>query len=136
MKVLLDTHILVWAILDSEEMPDSVRKLLTNKDTEVYVSTTSVWEATIKNMRHPDEFEINGNALLEESKNAGFKIISITPKDALEVYSLKYPKSGVKQHKDPFDRLLLAQAKRRKMILLTKDELIANYDEDCFIYVQ
>lgn len=68
MKILLDTHIFIWAILDSEEMSDAIRELLTNKDTEVYVSAISIWEATIKNMRHPEEFEISGSALLEESK--------------------------------------------------------------------
>ncbi len=54
MKILLDTHIAIWSVLDSEELSDRARKIILDEDNEIYYSAASVWEITIKHMAHPE----------------------------------------------------------------------------------
>ncbi len=56
MKILLDTHIAIWAVLDSEELSDEARAMILDENNEIYYSAASVWEITIKHMAHPETF--------------------------------------------------------------------------------
>ena len=82
---------------------------------------------------YPDRFPYPADELYYEILKAGYGIIPISASDALEVRSLSYPTEGVKPHQDPFDRIMLAQAKNRHMYFLTADGLIPHYNETCVI---
>lgn len=60
MKILLDTHIAIWAVLDSEELSDVARELILEERNEIYYSAASIWEITIKHMAHPETFLYSG----------------------------------------------------------------------------
>ena len=84
MKILLDTHIAIWAVLDSEELPDEARTMILDEDNEIYYSAASVWEITIKHMAHPETFLYSGKHLAKGCEANGFACIGKVGGD--EVY--------------------------------------------------
>lgn len=132
MKILLDTHIAIWAVLDSEELPDEARAMILDEDNEIYYSAASVWEITIKHMTHPETFLYSGKHLAKGCEANGFVSLPIFNKHSAELETLARPKDAP-SHKDPFDRILLAQAKSEGMKFMTHDTLIPFYNES-FIF--
>lgn len=128
MKILLDTHIAIWAVLDSEELPDEARAMILDEDNEIYYSAASVWEITIKHMAHLETFLYSGKYLAEGCEANGFMSLPIFDKHSAELETLVRPKDA-SPHKDPFDRTLLAQAKSEGMKFMTHDGLIPYYNE-------
>jgi len=134
MKILLDTHIAIWAVLDSEELSDTARELILDEKNEIYYSAASVWELTIKHMAHPETFLYSGKELEKGCEDNGFIPLPIFNKHAAEIETLVRPENAP-PHKDPFDRLLLAQAKSESMKFMTHDTLIPYYNEPFVIRV-
>ncbi len=134
MKILLDTHIAIWAVLDSEELPDEVRAMILDEGNEIYYSAASVWEITIKHMAHPETFLYSGKHLAEGCEANGFMSLPIFNKHSAKLETLVRPKDAP-PHKDPFDRILLAQAKSEGMMFVTHDALIPYYNEPFVISV-
>lgn len=132
MKILLDTHIAIWAVLDSEELPDEARAMILDEDNEIYYSAASVWEITIKHMTHPETFLYSGKHLAKGGEANGFVSLPIFNKHSAELETLARPKDAP-PHKDPFERILLAQAKSEGMKFMTHDTLISFYNES-FIF--
>ena len=128
MKILLDTHIAIWAVLDSEELSDRARELLLDEENEIYYSAASIWEITIKHMAHPEVFLYSGKHLEKGCEENGFIPLPIFNKHTIAVETLVRAKNAP-QHKDPFDRILLAQAKTEGMKFMTHDSLIPYYNE-------
>ena len=128
MKILLDTHIAIWAVLDSEELSDEARAMILDEDNEIYYSAASVWEITIKDMAHLETFLYSGKYLAEGCEANGFMSLPIFDKHSAELETLVRPKDA-SPHKDPFDRTLLAQAKSEGMKFMTHDGLIPYYNE-------
>ena len=118
MKLLLDTHVLLWALTESPRV-DAIRKRLLAADNEVYFSVASVWEIAIKaslGKLKADAMEVRDAAL-----EGGFVELPILGPHALHVGGLAW------HHRDPFDRLLIAQAAAEPMRLLTADEQLLAY---------
>ncbi len=118
MKLLLDTHVLLWALTESPRV-DAIRKRLLAADNEVYFSVASVWEIAIKvslGKLKADAMEVRDAAL-----EGGFAELPILGPHALHVGGLPW------HHRDPFDRLLIAQAAAEPMRLLTADEQLLAY---------
>ncbi len=118
MKLLLDTHVLLWALTESPRV-DAIRKRLLAADNEVYFSVASVWEIAIKaslGKLKADAMEVRDAAL-----EGGFVELPILGPHALHVGGLPW------HHRDPFDRLLIAQAAAEPMRLLTADERLLAY---------
>lgn len=118
MKLLLDTHVLLWALTDSPRIK-AIRKRLLAADNEVYFSVASLWEIAIKvslGKLQADATEIRDAAL-----EGGFVELPILGQHALHVGGLPW------HHRDPFDRLLVAQAAAEPMRLLTADEQLVAY---------
>ena len=118
MKLLLDTHVLLWALTESPRV-DAIRKRLLAADNEVYFSVASVWEIAIKvslGKLKADAMEVRDAAL-----EGGFVELPILGPHALHVGGLPW------HHRDPFDRLLIAQAAAEPMRLLTADEQLLAY---------
>ncbi len=116
MRILLDTHILLWALADSPRLSARARELLADPDSDCWVSSASVWEIAIKVGlgKHQLEFPL---ARLEAAiVEAGFQCLDITVRHALALERVKT------SHADPFDRLLLAQCEVETFRLMTTDE--------------
>ncbi len=134
MKILLDTHIAIWAVLDSEELSNAARAMILDMDNEIYYSAASIWEITIKHMAHPETFLYNGKYLEKGCEANGFISLPIFNKHSAQLETLIRPQ-GAPPHKDPFDRILLAQAKAEGMKFMTHDSLIPYYNESFVISV-
>jgi PIN domain nuclease of toxin-antitoxin system len=121
MKLLLDTHILLWTSAESPRLSAAARKLILNETNELIFSVASIWETAIKHGKGYPDFDADPavvrNALLE----SGYIELHVAGPHATRVASLP------PIHKDPFDRLLIAQAMVEGITLLTADATIARY---------
>jgi PIN domain nuclease of toxin-antitoxin system len=123
MRLLLDTHLLLWAVGMSRRLPIATRQLLENPDYEIYYSAANLWEIAIKCSLGRPDFQVDPERLLAVLPEMDFIELPITAVHAAAVVHLPA------LHKDPFDRLLIAQSRMEPMILLTNDELVAQYGE-------
>jgi len=134
MNLLLDTHIAIWALNDDPALSEKARELILDADNTIYYSTVSVWEVMLKHNRHPGNIPFDEKDFSEGCREAGFVPLALADKHILAVRTLSRP-AGIKEHNDPFDRLLVAQAKVENLSFLTHDELIPGYEEKCVIPV-
>lgn len=134
MKVLLDTHIALWAIADSDKLDDSTIKILQDTNNEVYYSVVSVWEIAIKHQINPINMPITEEDFVELCEGAGLMHLDILPEHIFTIKTLSRDESEQK-HNDPFDRLLLSQAKFEDFIFITHDSLIPGYNETCIMKI-
>lgn len=134
MRILLDTHIALWAIADTDKLSKDVVEMLSDPENEVYYSIVSVWEIAIKHLINPDKMPISEEDFVQFCNSTGFERIGITPEN---IYALKTLSRSEKEpkHNDPFDRLLLAQAKTEGLAFVTHDSLISGYGEACVVHV-
>ena len=134
MKVLLDTHIAIWAIADAPALPTAARKAILDSGNEVYVSDISVWEIAFKSVARPGSIPFSSAEFAEACAESGYRFLPVS-RDAIIAYEeLDYEAVG-DAHKDPFDRLLLAQSKVSDMLFLTHDSVLRLYDEPHAIIV-
>lgn len=134
MRILADTHIVLWSLSDDPKLPRKAREVLCDADNELYCSVASIWETTIKHMIKPDKVMMSGSELAEKAMLAGFKILRIESSHVASLETIFRPKN-VPPHNDPFDRMLIAQAKSEGMVFVTHDSLIPQYDEQCIMPV-
>ena len=134
MNLLLDTHIAIWALNDDASLSEKARNLILDPDNTIYYSIVSVWEVLLKHSRRPEHIPFDEKAFAEGCREAGFVPLSLVEKHILAVHTLSRPDS-FKEHNDPFDRLLLAQAKVENLSFLTHDQLIPGYEEACIVPV-
>lgn len=120
MRLLLDTHVFLWCAKDDRKLSKSARSKIQHA-TEVYVSSASIWEAAIKIKLNKLEADID--ALVAAISDCGFSELSVTCQHAAEVTRL------ADFHRDPFDRILIAQATIEPLILLTADSLLLPYSK-------
>jgi len=123
MRILLDTHVLLWAVGMSHRLTAAARVLLEDPDNEIYYSAASIWEIAIKSALGRQDFQIDPVQLLEVMPTVGFVELPVRARHAVEVVRL------APLHKDPFDRMLIAQSRVEPLILLTNDEQLAAYGE-------
>jgi PIN domain nuclease of toxin-antitoxin system len=121
MKLLLDTHVLLWAAGSPEQLPPEARALLEDPDNELVFSAASLWEITIKRSLGRPDFQVDARVLRRGLLDNGYLELSITSEHAVFIDSLP------SIHKDPFDRILIAQATVEGITLLTADALVAQY---------
>lgn len=134
MKVLLDTHIILWALTDDEKLSEKARMIILSDENEIYYSTASIWEVSIKHALHPEHMPLSGTQLSDYCQKANYQMLSIQDDHVYALETLRRAKDAP-THKDPFDRILVAQAKAENMLFLTHDSLIPYYQEDCIISV-
>lgn len=123
MRILLDTHIALWAITGDKRLAASVRTRLRDPANQIYVSAASLWEIAIKHRKNPTVMPIGPDVAVQACGDSGFAWLDISPHHAAA--SARLPAL----HADPFDRLLLAQAQQEPMALLTRDAQLATYSE-------
>jgi PIN domain nuclease of toxin-antitoxin system len=120
-KLLLDTQILLWAAGQPDRLSAAVRKLLNNPRNELLFSAASLWEIAIKSSLGRKDFSVEPRLLRRGLLDNGYAELPVTSEHAVGIVALP------PVHKDPFDRLLLAQALGEGVTLVTGDELLARY---------
>lgn len=120
MQLLLDTHVYLWWLQDDPKLSPKARSLIVAAS-EVHISSASIWEASIK--AGIGKLDIDADELLSEIVNNGFKELPITAKHAAAERRLP------DAHRDPFDRILIAQAICEPLRFLTADILLRSYSE-------
>ena len=131
-NILLDTHIAIWALNDDNELSEKARYFILDPDNTIYYSVVSIWEVALKHSKKTDKIPFNEHDFSACCKDAGFNLLNISEKHVLAVNTLPEPK---KKQDDPFDRLLIAQAKTENFSFMTHDELIPSYEEKFIIEV-
>jgi len=121
MKLLLDTHLLLWAAGQPEKLSAAARKLLDDPHNELLFSAASLWEIAIKATLGREDFRVEPRLLRRGLLDNGYVELPITSLHAVSIDGLP------SLHKDPFDRLLLAQALSEGITLLTTDAQLARY---------
>ena len=134
MKYLLDSHILIWALTESEKLPGEAIRIINNPENEVFYSVASVWEIAIKRNKSPERIPISAEDLVDFCDESHIYPLPITTDHALMVNSLKRSENSPPHH-DPFDRIMIAQAKYEKMQFLTHDSLLMDYNESSVIFI-
>lgn len=131
---MLDTHIALWAIADTSKLSDEVIKLLEKESNEVFYSVASVWEVAIKHRIKPANMPMSEEEFVRLCENTGFTRLPIETGHIFFLKTLLRPNKAPK-HNDPFDRMLLAQAKYENLQLLTHDSQFSYYGEKCVMGV-
>ncbi len=119
MRLLLDTHVVLWALSAPSKLPTAFRREL--DACQVYVSAASIWEVAIK--AGLGKIAADPHEVLDAVEPSGFELLSVTGAHAARVATLP------PLHRDPFDRLLVAQALLEPLVLVTSDETLRAYGE-------
>ena len=127
MEILLDTNILIWALTDDPKLSYEAKKMITNDSNDVFYSTISLFEIAIKHSKFPEIFPFTSREVFEYALDANIDNIPLFNKHIFQLDTLRIKDKS--KHKDPFDRILLAQAKRGNKIFLTHDRMLDDYDE-------
>jgi len=122
-RLLLDTHIALWALVDSPRLPAKARLLILAPDNEVVVSAASVWEIAIKHGLAKKNMPVSGAEAKSWFTRAGYTLLPVTADHAALVEELP------PHHADPFDRILVAQALDEPLRLVTHDPKVARYSD-------
>jgi PIN domain nuclease of toxin-antitoxin system len=120
---LLDTHVLIWALADPERLDPATRNVVRDPTQEVLFSAASIWEIAIKAGRGRVDFALDADEIALEARRVGFDELPVRARAAARVASL------APYHRDPFDRLLIAQAIDSTARLLTADRQLPGYSD-------
>ena len=118
---LVDTHLLVWAAYDDARLSARAAKIIRSRDAKVFFSLASLWEVAIKASLGRPDFVADADQLHGALLDEGFTELAIAPKHIARVATLAWV------HRDPFDRMLVAQAKEEGLTLLTADAALKGY---------
>jgi PIN domain nuclease of toxin-antitoxin system len=121
MKFLLDTHLLLWTAGDPKRLSTKARKMINEPTSELFFSAASLWEIAIKNGLGRDDFKVDARLLRRGLLDNSYSELPIGSEHAVAIDSLP------PIHKDPFDRMLVAQAMVEGITLLTSDAVVAQY---------
>ena len=139
MRYLADTHILLWiaaADIDDMRLSSKAKEILTAEDTELYYSFINIWEVALKRVRHPEKIRYTAEQFEQICQRSGISLLETKTIHAIMMETLHYDREAAKEdHNDPFDRILLAQAKAEGFRFLTHDHLIPFYREPCTVKV-
>ncbi|MDO4798655.1 MAG: type II toxin-antitoxin system VapC family toxin [Coriobacteriales bacterium] len=134
MRLLLDTHIALWALEDSPRLPARARELILDASNQVFVGVASIWEVQIKHAAHPNRMVVDGPRFCALCQQAGYELVPIEAGHVLRLARITRAE-GSRPHNDPFDRILLCLAIEENMRFVTHDSLIPDYEETCVLLV-
>ncbi|MGQ0801171.1 MAG: type II toxin-antitoxin system VapC family toxin [Pseudomarimonas sp.] len=123
MNLLLDTQVLLWALLDPARLSEQAKQQIEDASHSVYFSVASIWEIAIKSSTGRSDMPPPPKAIVVGARQAGFLQLDITSQHAVAVLELP------PIHRDPFGRMLVAQARSEPMTLLTRDTTLAKYGD-------
>ena len=119
MRILLDTHLLLWSVASSRKLSKPARAMILDPQNEAYYSAASIWEVSIKSGLGRKDFKVDPQVLAGALAESGFIELPVSAIHAAAVAGLPA------LHRDPFDRMLVAQAYAEPMTLLTNDAILA-----------
>jgi PIN domain nuclease of toxin-antitoxin system len=120
-KLLLDSHLLLWSATDPDKISKAARQLIDDAENEPFFSVASLWEIAIKSGLGREDFDVDVRLLRRELVDNGYGELPVTSTHAVAVADLP------PHHRDPFDRMLVAQANSEGFTLLTSDPAVAAY---------
>ncbi|MCB8823165.1 type II toxin-antitoxin system VapC family toxin [Microvirga rosea] len=121
MKLLLDTHLLLWTAGEPDKLSDEALRLIEAPDNELFFSAASLWEIAIKSSLGRSDFAVDARVLRRGLLDNGYSELPVVSEHAAAIIGLPAI------HKDPFDRMLIAQAMIEGITLLTADAIVAQY---------
>ncbi|MBI3529688.1 MAG: type II toxin-antitoxin system VapC family toxin [Betaproteobacteria bacterium] len=119
MRLLIDTHLLLWWLAGGVRLPRRARGFLADTSNQVFFSAASIWEVSIKAAL--GKIEADSNEMLVALRSGGFEELPVTGRHASAVMRLP------DHHRDPFDRMLVAQSLVESLVLLTDDRVLSKY---------
>ena len=123
MRVLLDTQIALWALTDSPRLSQEARSLILEPANDIYFSSASIWEIAIKHRLARHDMPVSGDEAAKLCRTAGYIELPVTSIHTATTEALPL------HHTDPFDRILVAQAKSEPMRLVTHDRILPKYGD-------
>jgi PIN domain nuclease of toxin-antitoxin system len=123
MRILVDTHVLIWALSEPTRLGEQTRRDLSDSRNVILFSAASIWEIAIKAALRRSDFMVDADEMIDEAISLGFQELSISSRVAARVKDMPMV------HQDPFDRILLAQAMAEPAILLTADSKLQPYSD-------
>ena len=127
MNLLVDTQYLIWMLIEPERVRPEIRALFEHESTKLYFSVASLWEIAIKRALNKPDFTIDVEPFRIALFKAGFVEMPILSEHILQLAKMPPVEVDGKRHKDPFDRLLVAQAEAQGITFLTSDALLGTY---------
>ena len=131
MKILLDTHVILWALTDDPRLSEEARGFISSPENIICFSVVSLWEIAMKNMKSPQKCPWHEDEIMKYCIAAGMEAIPVYPRHTLALRTLRIAEGEYLTNQDPFDRMLIAQAKTDQLLLLSHDSNLAHYQEDC-----
>ena len=128
--ILLDTHVILWAILSDSRLNDKMLKIILDPANSIYYSVASMWEVQIKYALK--KLPVSGVDFMHYCEQAGYHKIPVDDLHIIELGNLVRDESAP-PHNDPFDRILLSQAKAEGFTFLTHDPYFRGYNEPCVV---
>jgi PIN domain nuclease of toxin-antitoxin system len=120
---LLDTHTFLWIISDSRQLSSSVKEILQEKDTDIYLSKISYWEICLKASKGKIQLNDRWQDTFEKERTVNrFQWLELEPLHCEKLIKMEW------HHKDPFDRILVAQALTENLSILSRDEKLRSYE--------
>ena len=123
MKYLIDTHLALWLLSDDKQLSQKARQMILSPNNRIYASAASLWEVAIKHKKYPNDMPLDSNTMAKLLRKSNVLLLPIKLEHIVATESLP------DIHKDPFDRLLIAQALSEPMRFLTHDEKLLPYSE-------
>ena len=135
MKILLDTHMIIWAITDDKRLSRQAKDLIGSDNNMIFYSVASLWEIALKNQKSPEKCPYNEQVIAEYCDQAGYICMDIQPGHIFGIRELNTKPGKCLSNHDPFDRILISQAKTEKSILVSHDTAFKKYDEKCILII-
>ena len=126
MRILFDTHALIWFLTDNPRLPQKIRAIMTDSETELLFSSVSILEIAVKHSLKPELMPCSPEEVRSDAEVSGIRELPFMSKHAEKISGLPW------LHKDPFDRMLVSQAICEGISLLSHDEQVVRYG-DCVI---
>jgi PIN domain nuclease of toxin-antitoxin system len=124
MKLLVDTHALIWFVENDINLPAKIKEQIENNENEILISIASLWEMAIKTSVGKLEISTDIQSVIQKIEENGFILFPILPEHIVCVSTLSL------HHKDPFDRMIIAQSFTEKIPVVSKDDLFDGYEID------
>jgi PIN domain nuclease of toxin-antitoxin system len=123
LNLLLDTHVALWAIADSPKLSRDARDLIESASASIWISAASIWEIAIKHGLDRRDMPVSSREAMGYFRESGYRFLPVEAEHAAAVETLP------EHHRDPFDRILVAQALIEPMRLMTHDPVVARYSD-------
>ena len=121
MKILIDTHTFIWFVEDDDKLPEQLKEIIANPANEIYLSIASLWEMAIKIQLKKLKIDKTIKKVIDSALDNGFELLPILPEHIIKLVDLKF------FHRDPFDRIIIAQSLIENSHIISKDIVFDNY---------